>query len=226
MLTLTWVVSGLFSMQPWGMFDSDGPGEEVAALAGRAPERDDVEALLSALTASQPSDIVSASLSIQDGAAWAILADSEGTQRRAALPALTDAPLGAKELEARARLAKPGIPIAQTDMISRPDAYYYGHKREVELPVLRAIYADEEETRLYLSPCTGELVGFSDPTSRAYRWLFNGLHRMDFFHALRQRPVWDIVALPLLGGVTLLCFIGSWIGIRRLRRKIGRIRLG
>lgn len=224
MLTLTWVVSGLFSMQPWGMFDSDGPGEEVAALAGRAPERDDVEALLSALTASQPSDIVSASLSIQDGAAWAILADSEGAQRRAALPSLTDAPLGAEELEARARLAKPATPIAQMDMISRPDAYYYGHKREVELPVLRAIYADEEETRLYLSPRTGEMVGFADPTSRAYRWLFNGLHRLDFFHALRQRPLWDIVTLPLLGGVMLLCFIGSWIGIRRLRRKLGRMR--
>lgn len=225
-LTLTWVVSGLFSMQPWGMFDSDGPGEEVAALAGRSPERADLESLLEALAQSERSDIVSASLSIQDGAAWAILAGSDGLQRRAALPALNDAPLSVEQLQVRARLAKPGTPVAQMEMISRPDAYYYGHKREIELPVLRAIYGDGEATRLYLSPRTGELVGFSDPTTRAYRWLFNGLHRLDFFHALRQRPLWDIVTLPLLGGVTLLCFIGSWMGIRRLRRTIGRIRLG
>lgn len=222
-LTLTWVVSGLFSMQPWGMFASDGPGEERAALAGRAPERADLEALLAALAENRRSDIVSASLSVQDGAPWAILAGSDGTKIRASLPGLAQAPLDTGELEARARSAKPGTQIGRMEMISRPDAYYYGHKREVELPVLRTIYADEDGTRLYLSPRTGEMVGFADPTSRAYRWLFNGLHRMDFFHALRQRPLWDAVTLPLLGGVTLLCFIGSWIGIRRLRRKLGRI---
>ena len=78
-------------------------------------------------------------------------------------------------------------------------------------------YANADETRLYLDPRTGELIGYADAPSRAYRWWHYGLHRLDF-SGLNARPLWDILMLPLMAGISLLCLLGMWIGWRRLRR--------
>ena len=52
--------------------------------------------------------------------------------------------------------------------------------------------------------------------SRAYRWWHYGLHRLDFA-GLNARPIWDFVMLPLITGISLLCLLGVWMGVRRLR---------
>jgi hypothetical protein len=59
------------------------------------------------------------------------------------------------------------------------------------------------------------------PFSPIHRWLHCGLHRLDFVQALRQRPAWDIVVVPPMLGVSLLCLIGLLLGGRRL---IGNMR--
>jgi len=205
-------------MQPCGMFESEGPGEEMAAMAGRPANSDDLAQFVAALAAYSGRGAVSATLSMQEGMPWAILARADGSTVRAELATLDEQPLTASELEARARLAMPDTPIASMGLIRAPDAYYYGHKRDVALPVFRVIYDDEEDRRLYLDPRTGELAGFVDSATRNYRWWFNGLHRVDFVDALRQRPLWDMVTVPLMLGVSLLCAIGLCLGVRRLWR--------
>jgi uncharacterized iron-regulated membrane protein len=219
--TLTWVVSGLFSMQPWGMFESDGPGEELAAVAGRPASGEDLASFLQALKLHAAPDVVSAELSMQDGAAYAVLAAPDGKKVRAELGRLAESPLRLADLERRARRAKPGTSITEMGMIEGSDAYYYAHKDErIALPAFRIIYGDEQQTRLYFDPRTGALVLYADAPRRAYRWLHYGLHRLDFFHALRQRPLWDVVVVPLLLGVSLLCLIGLLLGGRRLIRNM------
>lgn len=219
-VTLTWVASGLFSMNPWGWFESEGPGAEIQAMAGRAPEAADAAALARALAANPQPGVVSAELAIAGSKPYAILVGADGSRRRAALPDLAPAPLDETELAALVRAAKPGTPIASAGPIARPDAYYYGHKEDVLLPAYRVIYADADQTRLYFDPATGELTGFADAPSRAFRWWHLGLHRLDFTPWLRGRPVWDIVTVPLMIGVSLLCLIGLWIGMRRLKRDL------
>ena len=59
---------------------------------------------------------------------------------------------------------------------------------------------------------------FVDSGSRGFRWWHLALHRLDL-PALRERPLWDLVTLPLLAGVALVCLLGAWMGVRRLRRK-------
>lgn len=216
--TLTWMVSGLFSMQPWGMFESKGPGEEVAAMRGRPMNADDLRRFLAGIAAHPGEDVKSARLAVQDGEAWAILARADGGEVRADLPQLAERPLSPADLAARARTMRLGTPIAEQGIIARPDAYYYAHKGEVALPVWRIIYGDAENTRIYLDPRTGEVAGYADSVSRNYRWWFNGLHRMDFAGWLRQRPVWDAVTLPLMLGVSLLTVVGCALGFKRLRK--------
>ena len=51
--------------------------------------------------------------------------------------------------------------------------------------------------------------------------LGQALHRLDF-GPLNQRPLWDIVTLPLILGVCLLCVVGLWLGVKRLRRSFAK----
>jgi hypothetical protein len=48
------------------------------------------------------------------------------------------------------------------------------------LPVYRIIANDAETTRYYLDPTWGALLQRADSASRWQRWLFAGLHRLDF----------------------------------------------
>lgn len=218
-LTLTWVASGLFSMNPWGWLESEGPGSEMAALAGREIETEDVSLLVSSLAASGASGAVNARLELQQSRPYAILSYADGTAERASLPGLAVETPAAPELEALAAAAKPGVPVSSQELIEGPDAYYYGHHKDVVLPAWRVIYGDEGKTRLYFDPRTGSLLRKVDAPGRAFRWLHLGLHRMDFTQSLRARPVWDIIVVPLMLGVTLLCLIGFLIGMKRLFRK-------
>lgn len=219
--TLTWVVSGLFSMQPWGWFESEGPAAEQAALAGRPADAADVAALVAALQSGNADQAVRADLTIQDGAAFALLSDAQDMQWRAGMSGLSRAPLNDGELAARAQLAGLGRPIASQELITEGDAYHYGHKQDVVLPAWRVIYADDEQTRLYFDPRTGEGIRKVDAAGRWYRWLHLGLHRLDFTGLVRSRPLWDLITLPLMAGVSLLCLIGCWMGWRRITRKQG-----
>src|SRR5204862_2425650 len=59
-VTLTWVFSGFASMQPWGWLESEGPGAELQAMAGRPLEGGDAAALVQALAAHPQAGVVSA----------------------------------------------------------------------------------------------------------------------------------------------------------------------
>lgn len=217
--TLTWVFSGLASMQPWGWLESDGPGEEVQALAGRPLEGADAAALVTALAAHPQPGVVSAEAAVQGGTPFAMLVRADGSRSRAALPDLAPASPSDSELAALAARAKPGAPVIEQGLIHQGDAYYYSHHNGPrQFPAWRVIYGDAENTRLYFDPRTAELVGFVDDGSRGFRWWHLALHRFDI-PGLRERPLWDLVTLALLAGVSLVCLLGTWMGLRRLRRK-------
>jgi hypothetical protein len=117
------------------------------------------------------------------------------------------------------------------ERLDHEDNYYYsGFENKAEFPVYRARFDDAEATTFYLDGQTGRLLGAFDSTQRQGRWLRTGLHDMDFFAGLRMRPVWDLVVLFLLAGVTAVCATGAWLGLKRIRRDAeavwGRVRRG
>src|SRR5690606_21586581 len=131
--------------------------------------------------------------------------------------------VGRDEIELAA--AKLGAPVRGIAVIDREDSYYYGHKSDGELPVYRLVVDDAEQTRLYVSPTTGTVRAVG-ATRRLSRWIRTGLHGLDF-PVLRVRPVWDVVVVLLLLGVTAVCATGSWMALRRVRRdwRMLRVRL-
>jgi hypothetical protein len=104
----------------------------------------------------------------------------------------------------------------------KEDLYYYGHKRQVALPVYRVLMDDAEQTRIYINIDTGAVRSLGS-NGRWSRWIRTGLHDLDF-PVLRIRPVWDIVVILLLIGVTLVCATGTWMSFKRIRRDILSIR--
>jgi uncharacterized iron-regulated membrane protein len=117
--------------------------------------------------------------------------------------------------------------IASQEMMTREDDYYFAHHDDVVLPVYRIILDGAEATRFYLDPATGALLKRADADARWQRWLFSGLHRLDFTAGLRARPLWDIVMIVLLLGGIGVSATGVYLAIRRIRADVAVLaRLG
>jgi hypothetical protein len=71
-------------------------------------------------------------------------------------------------------------------------------------------------TWYYVDLANSELVYQSHRWGRVERWLYNGLHSLDFGFWYRSRPLWDMVVMFLLAGGLLLAGIGTILGFRRL----------
>jgi hypothetical protein len=67
---------------------------------------------------------------------------------------------------------------------------------------------------------TAQIVGRTSPDGWYNRWLYHGLHSLDFPWLYNHRPAWDIVVLLLLLGGTTLCVTSAIIAWKLLQRKI------
>ncbi len=113
---------------------------------------------------------------------------------------------------------RPGEPVLDQGWLQEGDAYYYSHHDEKSFPAYRIRYEDGE--RVYLDRVSGQLALAADSDRQLSRWLFLGLHRGDFTGLMRSRPLWDLIMWPLLLGVTLGALTGTWMGFKRLLRKM------
>ena len=86
------------------------------------------------------------------------------------------------------------------------------------------IVNDPDHTRLYLDPLSGRLLGQIDSDGRWQRWLFDGLHRLDFSPLLRTSVTWSAVIVLLLAGGFGLSATGTYLAARRVVRDIARLR--
>ncbi len=216
-LVLTWVFSGLLTMTPWGFLAGGDASARVRTQMLGAPPAADLHALL----ASAPSTMASGDFRQMRAAPFGgrlhvLLMRADGSSVRVDS---SGQPSHIEEAQARAAFARLDTPVRALDLITREDAYYYGHKRDVALPAWRAVLDDDDRTHVYLDPASGQ-VRVVDGDAKTARWITQGLHSLDF-RGLRSRPLWDVVTMLLLGGVTAVCVTGSWMAIRRVRRDFG-----
>jgi hypothetical protein len=217
LLTLTWVASGLFSMNPWGFLDSMAGFAESRRLAGTVTWGDVRDAL------SRPGALPPGTVRMESaplGGRIFLVAVGQGGRMTRFDSAGRPEPLREGALKAALRN---GPPVDSLEKLGSEDDYYYTHKFPLKLPVWRVILSDAEQTRLYIDPDSGRLVRAFDRNGRGFRWLQDGLHSLDF-PVLRSRPLWDIVVLPLLLAVTLVCGTGTWMSFRKVGRDIRRLR--
>jgi len=215
---LTWAASGLFSMRPWGWFDSAGRVEVMRRLEGLPLFSAEVASVVERLpTAELPVDTLAVEGYAQLGKLYLLLHRQDGSVLRLDGRSLQPAP--EPDWKALARQVAGRAGIRDASMLEREDTYYYdGHDITGELPAYRLILDDAQQTRIYLDAVSGELIAYVDGAEKRYRWLFSALHSLDVGW-LRSRPLWDLVMLLLLAGATLGSLTGLLMGLRLLRRQ-------
>ena len=72
---------------------------------------------------------------------------------------------------------------------------YYSRDGARPLPVLRIRYDDAEGTWLYIDPRRGSIAARFVTRSRWSRWLYHGLHSLDFPFLVQRRPLWSNTSL-------------------------------
>ncbi len=111
----------------------------------------------------------------------------------------------------------------ETSLLTQYDRYYLDRTRQRPLPVILAQLTDGNRTRYYIDPKTGRVVGGYDAGDWVNRWLYNGLHSLNFPWLYNYRPLWDIVVISLMLGGTALCVTSLILAWRVLGRKLARV---
>jgi hypothetical protein len=218
-VTMTWIFSGLLSMDPWDWHPSTAPTrEQRTRVAGGPIDLNDLaiprmqRTLLAFAPAFQKEiEIVRFHGHYYATAAAGIVSfDEPQYGARDQVPA--DLMVGA------AGVAMIGTAIEGMTWLDSYDAYYYDRDRHLSLPVLRVRYNDPQKTWLYFDPKHGSIARKEERLTRLNRWLYHGFHSLDFPFLYYRRPLWDVVMIVLsLGGIVLsvTTLSASWRRVRK-----------
>jgi hypothetical protein len=127
-------------------------------------------------------------------------------------------PFSVESLMARLQAALPDEKVVEQTLLTEYDDYYYSRGSQTPLPVLRVKYADPAQTWIYVDPEMSRVLGTVPKLARVERWLYNGLHSLDFKFWYARRPLWDIGMIVLLLGGLASSAIGAFLGARRIVR--------
>lgn len=220
-VTVTWMFSGLLSMNPLKLNPPRRPdAAQALVFAGKPLTPADFE-----LPASLSADAIEVALQHYAGEAFYRITDRTG--RTYLVPAnaeVTDRPSVEAMLE-RAPALLPEAQLISAQVLTEYDDYYYSRhltRQAKPLPIVRVRFDDPHQTWFHLDPVTGQIVERSTRTNRVFRWIYNGLHSFDIWWLWQRRPLWDIVVIVFSLGGTLLSAIGLVIGWRRLRFRATR----
>jgi hypothetical protein len=130
-------------------------------------------------------------------------------------------PFSVDSLMGRLRAELPDVPIVEQQLLSEYDSYYYSRGQQTPLPVLRVKFADPAQTWVYVDPEMSQILAEVHRLNRVERWLYNGLHSLDFSFWYGSRA-WDVGMIALCLGGLASSGIGLFLGFRRLRRGVTR----
>lgn len=125
-----------------------------------------------------------------------------------------------QELVVKLDASIPDATAIEYAVLDSYDDYYYSRQSQLPLPVLRIKFDDPAASWVYVDPQRGELLSVVHKWSRVERWLYNGLHSLDFAFWYHQRPLWDIGVMVLLFGGLGTSLIGLYFGLRRCSRDV------
>ncbi len=223
----TWMLSGWLSMDHGRLFSTGEMSDAEAgayiglpvAGAAKAVSPDKIQALLPA------SEVEVTALGgkpylIARGAGEAPkIAEIGGGPARPPTAAFSD-----DALFGAVKAAYPGKAVERPVPISADDVYANLRSSDgIGTDGVRIAVQDAENTAVYVNPVTGKVIEVMDTSRRAYRWLYFGLHTLDF-PFLHSNAVWQPLMLILLAGGFAFSVTGLTIGWKRLIRKIAQAR--
>lgn len=220
LFTVTWIFSGLLSMDPWDWHPSTAPtaAQRGAFTGGPVSVGDvgtsDLQRALAGVDGAREAAIVQFR-----GQRW--LATDRGTMPLDHAAGTTH--IGRAAIAEAARAAVPDARVVEIAELDAYDAYYYDRGGELPLPAVRIRYDDPQRTWLYVDPARGTILRKEERLTRLNRWLYHGLHSLDFPFLYYRRPLWDIVVIALSVGGFALSVTTIAPALRRLVRHARRL---
>jgi hypothetical protein len=231
-VTATWAFSGLLSMGPFPIMDrltdltagarptDPGPDFERAL---RGPALD-----LSDYTPKHPRDAIAELSNFEvkeleyaafDGQPIYMASNGRGETRIVPVNGAARDGLDPADVMRVLRDAGGGA-VSEMRLIDKYDAYYLDRSGERPLPVISVRLNDAVGSRYYVDPATARIVGSHSARNWVSRWLYHGLHSLDFPWLYNHRPLWDIVVITLMLGGTALSVTSIVLTWRVLMRKL------
>ncbi|MDS1140622.1 PepSY-associated TM helix domain-containing protein [Pusillimonas sp. SM2304] len=228
-IVFTWILSGLMSMNPLGVFNAAGARPDRAAYQGGPPAAEGVladPARIMAPLQAQGFHAVELEWRMLAGQPYVLARNAAGGSRL-----VIGSAVGIRVLEhwedadvmAGASRLLP-YPVASAQHMAQYDSYYYSRQPEAmngaaerRLPALRLDFGDPGQTRVYIDLQSGDVAMSLDHRQRVGRWLFNFLHSWDIPWMLAAAHWRDAVLILLSLGGLLVSATGVVIGYVRLR---------
>ena len=250
LFTLTFAFSGLLSMEPWAWTNAPGLELRRDVLTGGAPDLQryttwDGAAWERVLDGRAAKEIELARLLdepyyiVRRGSLARDVADRERLHQpypirharvedhRLLVAAdgfgVRDGAFPADALVARITSSVREATLLEWQLLAEYDSYYYSRVGQTPLPAVRLKFDDPAQTWVYVDPSLSQVVTTVTRWGRVERWLYHGLHSLDFAFLYNNRPTWDVVMIVLcLGGLTT-SGLGFVLGLRRMRRGARRL---
>ena len=237
LFTLTWAFSGLLSMQPFAWTRAEGlelPSDtftlgpvdlaQFANISGQQAELASGVPEGRGLQAACRQAIKEVEFVRLMGDPYYLVRCSAQERRLVATDSssVRGESFNIDSLVARLAEAFPGVPVAEQQVLAAYDSYYYSRDGQLPLPVLRVKFGDPAETWFYIDPEMSRMVAEVNRSSRVQRWLYSGLHDLDFSFWYGRRPWWDIGVIALCLGGLASSGIGLFLGVKRLLRLSGK----
>jgi hypothetical protein len=221
---VTWAYSGMLSMDPYPVTqraaDADAAREAVQrALRGPVS--------LHAFEPRHPNQAISAVAGVREielvsigGTPVYLVHLQDGDTRLVTLDGRVESAIDNARLRAIVAHAAAAAGAVAFENVNAYDRYYLDRRGNLPLPVLLARLNDADDTRYYIDPRTARVVGGYSAAGWSSRWLYHGLHSLDFPWLYNHRPAWDIVVIVFMLGGTALSATSLVLAWRVVRRTV------
>jgi hypothetical protein len=89
--------------------------------------------------------------------------------------------------------------------------------------VILVLMNDADQTRYYVDPKSARVLTTYSSRNWVNRWLYTGMHSLNFPFLYNHRPLWDIVVISFMVGGTALCVTSLVLAWRVLGRKLKHV---
>jgi len=222
--TVTWAFSGMLSMDP---FPIAAPPRD--ARPNRISEAFDERAPLSAFTPRHPREIIAAlppdtvrelDFRAFGGQPIMVATLAGGDTRIVPLDGAPRVALDRQDVETVVTAAARPASVVEVRELTAYDRYYIDRHHQRPLPVLLVRVDDGAESRYYVDPKTASIVGTYSSRIWVTRWLYHGLHSLDFPWLYSHRPLWDVLVITFMLGGTALSVTSLVLAWRVIGRKL------
>jgi len=223
----TFVGSGLLSLQPFYWAEQsvpDGIERSFPAVTTLPWQKAEVTPAEAVKRCGKSIEVKALTLLGLRGKPYYLCESRIGTSRVLAADAKGREPL--KSLSLSEVTEHPFGDSVSVALLSGPDAYHRPSHFEpaMAFPVARLVWFDEAATWVYIDLSTGIRIRTVGRRGRLERWLYQGLHSLDFPWLYRRPILWQVVIVGLCLGGAALSVSGIAVTTRWLKRRSRRRR--